>query len=94
MNQYLARLVDRIRNRFPLLDVRTDQCDTVRVIAKGAIIGIEERGGEFIAQFMSLDADLETKLIKKISSYQFGDFELRVVQNLATLIPHGKLERP
>lgn len=98
MNQRLVNLVDRIRHRFPMLDVRTDQCDIVRVHLKSVLVGIEEKGGEFIAQFISLNPrttspslDFETTLIKRITSKTLSEFKSKVFRELATLASN---ERP
>lgn len=90
MNSNLCKLVDRIRERFPRLDVRTDQCDTVRVITKGVLVGIFEQENEFKAEFTSLDeeCDFETTMLKTVSSTDLGDFEAVLLQALVDLVPH------
>jgi hypothetical protein len=90
MNQSLYKLVDRIRERFPRLDVRTDQCDVIRIISKGVLVGIEQKGDEFIATFISLEGehDFETTVIKTLSSTDLGDFEMMVLPALIDLVPY------
>lgn len=89
MNKKLVNLVSMIHTRFPLLDVRTDQCDMVRVISKRVLVGILEQQGEFEARFTSLEGetDFESTLLKTISSSSLHDFEERVLGALAELVP-------
>jgi hypothetical protein len=90
MNQLLGTLVDRIRERFPLLDVRTDQCDIVRIIARGVFVGIEAKGDEFVAKFISLESpyDFEAPVLKTLTSTDLGEFEQELLPALAELVPH------
>ena len=92
MNQNLNKLADQIREQFPRLDVRTDQCDVVRVYARGVLVSIQQKGEEFIADFMSLDGnyDFETPIIKSLSSSEIGAFDVKVLEALVDLVPSWK----
>ena len=89
MNTNLSGIVDRIRGRYPHLDVRTDQCDIVRVLAKQArvIIGIEEKNGTFRATFTSTDSELdfEDDVLDVLSSTDAAKFGEDVIASLAKL---------
>jgi len=91
LNPKLSNLVDRIRGQFPHLDIRTDQTDIVRVIAKRErfLIGIEEHAGEYIAQFIDLDGptDFESVLLKEVSSRNVHDFEEAVLTSISNVRP-------
>jgi hypothetical protein len=84
MRQEFSKLVDRIRERFPRLDVRTDQCDIVRVITKGVLVGIRQEGDEFKAEFISLEdeGDLDTTVTKTVTSTDLAAFEEAVLESL------------
>ncbi|HMF20376.1 MAG TPA: hypothetical protein VKE98_24415 [Gemmataceae bacterium] len=86
MNQNLSMLADRIREQFPHLDVRTDQCKIVRVYAKGVLVGIKRENNKFMAQFISLNkCDFETPIVKSVSASDYGDFEVDVLKALVDL---------
>jgi hypothetical protein len=89
MNTNLSGIVDRIRSRYPHLDVRTDQCDIVRVLAKQArvIVGIEEKNGTFRATFSSMDSklDFEDDILNVLSSTDATRFGEDVVASLGKL---------
>jgi hypothetical protein len=92
MNKNFYNLVDQIQERFARLDVRTDQCDAIRIIAKGVLVGIEQKGDEFVATFISLESEdqLGTTVFKTLSSTNLGAFEAMVLEALVELVPHRK----
>ncbi len=90
MNEPLATLAKRIHERFPRLDIRTDQCETIRIYAEGVLVGVNQRDDKFIAQFISLEGDLdfETTLLKTLSSTDLNGFEESLLRDLVDLTPH------
>ena len=92
MNKNFYNLVDQIQERFARLDVRTDQCDVIRIIAKGVLVGIEQKGDEFVATFISLESEdqLGTTVFKTLNSTKLGAFEAMVLEALVELVPHRK----
>ena len=85
MTPELHQLIGVVRERFPHLDVRTDQCDIVRIIGRRVLVGIEQHGSEFQAKFIALDgeSDFESDLHKIVSSTDRAVFESQMLQALA-----------
>lgn len=89
MSPALLRLVPRIRERFPHLDIRTDQCALVRIIGKDLLVGIRYEGSQFRADFISLagECDFQTSVIKTLSSHDLEVFERELLNSLAETQP-------
>jgi hypothetical protein len=87
MTEALRILVDRIRERFPTLDVRTDQCEIVRLIAKGIVVGIRQQRDQFRADVISLghEKDLDTTLIKTVMASDRDEFEAQLFKELLAI---------
>jgi hypothetical protein len=89
MNPKLSALVDRIKSRYPKLDVRTDQCDVVRMFEKVArvIVTLEEKDGVCTAEFVAMDGenDFEDSVLKTISSENLTRFEAELTKSLDKL---------
>lgn len=77
-------LVDRLRERFPGLDIRTDQCNILRVLAKGVVVAIQREGDKYKAQFISLEdeCDFESTLTKTVTSTDFAAFQEEVLESV------------
>lgn len=88
MNNELLKLADNIRQRFPEADVRTDQSETIRVIARTSIVGVSIRGGEYQAKVVSLGAedDFETTLLKTLTSRNADDFKRLLLDELSAVL--------
>ncbi len=87
MKQDLVRLVDRIREQYPGLDVRTDQCDIVRIITKKVLVGVRHEEIKYTADFISLEgkSDFETTLMATLVDTDIAIFEERLLKALATV---------
>ena len=79
MNTNFTRLVERIRRCHPQLDVRTDQCETVRIISgrHRFVAGIRQTGSSYCAKFISIDGSspIADKLLASVEDSDLGRFE-------------------
>ena len=89
MMEEFRGLVERIREQFPSLDVRTDQGNIIRILTKGGMVGILREGDEYKAQFISFedDCDFETTLTKTVASRDFSAFQEEVLESLGGIPP-------
>jgi hypothetical protein len=87
MKPELRELVSRIQERFPFLDVRSDQCDTIRIISEGTLVGINKERSEFKAEFISLkgEYDFETTVRDMLVKNNLAEFEKELIDSLAKM---------
>jgi hypothetical protein len=87
MTEVLRKLADRIRERFPALDVRTDQCEIVRIMVKGILVSIRQEDEEFKADVISLrhECDFETTVINTLKTSDLNEFQARLFKELSDL---------
>ena len=66
MDNFKQLLAEGLRKEIAGVDVRTDQCDLVRVIAAGILVGITLDGSNYVAKVISLEGesgfDFDTKV--------------------------------
>ncbi|TWT32064.1 hypothetical protein Enr8_39900 [Blastopirellula retiformator] len=65
--QEFTQLENVLRERFATVDIRSDQCDTIRLISPSITAGCSYSDGHYHAKVISLelesDLDFETKLL-------------------------------
>lgn len=89
MNADLTKLVEHVRGRYPQLDVRSDQCDTVRIIAKREqfVAGVRRSGGSYSAKFISLSggSPIADTVLATVEDTDADRFEEDVLQLLSKM---------
>ncbi|HBI45163.1 MAG TPA: hypothetical protein DDY78_20250 [Planctomycetales bacterium] len=87
MKPELCELASRIQERFPFLNIRSDPCDTIRIISEGMLVGITNEGNEFRARFISLkgECDFETSVKDVLVKRNLAEFEDELVDSLAKM---------
>lgn len=88
MTRILEDVLPKVRDRFPSLDVRTDQCDIIRIITKTRLMTLRESGGEFVGSIYALDGDcdFETPLVREYRKVKSNEFAEVVIRDLATIM--------
>jgi hypothetical protein len=87
MKPELLELASRIQERFPFLDVRSDQCDTIRIISAGTLVDVTKVGNELKAAFVSLKGkcDFETTVRDVLVKNNLAEFEKELIDSLGKM---------
>jgi hypothetical protein len=69
MNDFKQRLAEELVKEFPKLDIRTDQCDVVRIYAGHLLIAVSQEQAGYIAKVIPVDGELDfdTKVEKVLA---------------------------
>ncbi len=59
MNDFKQRLAKELREQFPELDIRTDQCDVVRIYIAHRQIAVSQEQSGYTAKVIALDSELD-----------------------------------
>jgi len=76
MTAELEGLAGEIRRRFPSLDVRTDQCEIIRIHLKKRAISLKVKEGRFYGGVYALDGecDFETPVLAEFWGTDLEEF--------------------
>lgn len=92
MRQELLDIAMRLHERFPSIDIRTDQCDMIRIITKEVFISVVAGGGGYEAKVSSLtsDNDFETPLLRRLACRDRATFERQLADEVDAIAGGNK----
>lgn len=86
MNEALLALAARLIDAAGDLDIRKDQCETLRIYSPSLQITIEQTGSDYLAKAVRLDGaenDFEDELLGSVRTSSLDDVQAQVLDWLA-----------